>query len=99
MRLSLLLGDVTGRPIDLNGEGKEVEVESTVSGVLGRLGGGRIQVEFVHSNSYIESNSGLKMHIMNIKCYIPTLSRQRNLTHNPCSTERLTSVLVLRWRP
>lgn len=36
VRLSLLLGDVTGRAIDLNGEGKELEVESTASGVLWR---------------------------------------------------------------
>lgn len=34
VRLSLLLGEVTGRAIDLNGEGKELEVESTTSGVL-----------------------------------------------------------------
>lgn len=34
VRLSLLLGEVTGRAIDLNGEGRELEVESTMSGVL-----------------------------------------------------------------
>lgn len=36
MRLSLLLGEVTGRAMVLNGESKELEVESIVSGALCR---------------------------------------------------------------
>lgn len=34
VRLSLLLGEVTGRAMVLNGEGKELEVESIVSGAF-----------------------------------------------------------------
>lgn len=34
VRLSLLLGEVTGRAMVLNGEGKELDVESLMSGAL-----------------------------------------------------------------